>query len=188
VEKQSRLAADNGGRRRVLSRLFGPARQNGYVVRDIEAAMLHWAALGVGPWYYAERVPVGEFEYRGRPGEIELSIALANSGALQLELIQQRNDAPSLYQEFLRDHGEGLQHISAWTTDMVGDLARISGQGVGILQQGLIGHNRFVYFDTEAGHPSTVMELFDVSGEPGRLFEEIRLAAADWDGSDPIRR
>lgn len=35
-----------------MSRLFGDAIQNGYVVRDIDAAMRHWIdVLGVGPWY-----------------------------------------------------------------------------------------------------------------------------------------
>ena len=32
-----------------MSQRFGPVRQVGYVVRDIEAAMRHWVALGVGP-------------------------------------------------------------------------------------------------------------------------------------------
>jgi len=36
-----------------MSRLFGGVIQNGYVVRNIEAAMWHWiAVLGVGPWFY----------------------------------------------------------------------------------------------------------------------------------------
>ncbi len=30
-----------------------------------------------------------------------MSIALANSGPLQIELIEQRNDAPSMYRDFL---------------------------------------------------------------------------------------
>ena len=38
-----------------MSRLFGPMRQVGIVVRDIEKAMHHWAEVcGVGPWFYAE--------------------------------------------------------------------------------------------------------------------------------------
>jgi hypothetical protein len=36
-----------------MSRIFGKVCQNGYVVRDIEAAMAHWTqVLGVGPFYY----------------------------------------------------------------------------------------------------------------------------------------
>lgn len=80
-----------------MSRIFGAVRQNGYVVRDIEAAMKHGIkAMGVGPWYYMDRVKIDWFRHRGRDSTVEMSIALANSGDLQIELIQQRNDASSL--------------------------------------------------------------------------------------------
>ena len=40
-----------------MSRFFGKVCQNGYVVRDIEAALKHWTeVLGVGPFYYIDRV------------------------------------------------------------------------------------------------------------------------------------
>ena len=87
--------------------------------------MAHWSEVaGVGPWFYIERAPIHHFEYRGRPYEIHLSIALANSGALQLELIEQRNDVPSLYREFLDAGNEGLQHIAYWTERFDADRAR----------------------------------------------------------------
>ena len=96
-----------------MSRLFGPIRQNGYVVRDIEAAMKHWIdVLQVGPWFYIDRVQTDWFRHRGQDSTAELSIALANSGDLQIELIQQRNDAPSMYKEFLDSGREGLQHVA----------------------------------------------------------------------------
>ncbi|MGE3917357.1 MAG: VOC family protein, partial [Hyphomicrobiaceae bacterium] len=85
-----------------MSLIYGEIRQLGYVVRDIEAAMRHWIeVLGVGPWYYVERLPVRNFLYRGQPSDVHASIALANSGGAQIELIQQRNDAPSMYRDFL---------------------------------------------------------------------------------------
>ena len=81
-----------------MSRFFGQVRQNGYVVNDVEAAMRYWSeTLGVGPFFYAPRVPVKNFHYRGAPQPIEVSVALANSGPLQIELVQQRNDVPSMY-------------------------------------------------------------------------------------------
>ena len=50
-----------------MSRLFGPMRQVGIVVRDIEKAMRHWVEVcGVGPWFYAEQLPMDEFRYKGR--------------------------------------------------------------------------------------------------------------------------
>jgi hypothetical protein len=96
-----------------MSRLFGPIRQNGYVVRDIEAALKHWTeVIGVGPFWYFERVPIEQFSYQGEPSPLEVSIALANTGPLQIELIRQRNDAPSMYRDFLSAGHEGLQHVA----------------------------------------------------------------------------
>ena len=81
-----------------MSRLFGNLRQVGIVVRDIEAAMTHWSTVcGVGPWFYTDKLAVDAFTYRGtRHDDIHVSIALANSGDLQLELIQQRCDTHSM--------------------------------------------------------------------------------------------
>ena len=172
-----------------MSRIFGPARQNGYVVGDIRAAMDHWIkVMGVGPWYYIDRVKTDYFRHRGRDSGIEMSIALANSGNLQIELIQQRNDAPSMYREFLAAGREGLQHMSFWTTDYQALYDRALTLGYKVGHEGQIGgeKGRFAYFDTEI-HPGTVIEISDISGGKGRFFERIRQAAADWDGADPIR-
>jgi len=172
-----------------MSRIFGPARQNGYVVRDVRAAMDHWIkVMGVGPWYYIDRVKTDYFRHRGRDSGIEMSIALANSGNLQIELIQQRNDAPSMYREFLAAGREGLQHMSFWTTDYQALYDRALALGYKVGHEGRIGgeKGRFAYFDTEA-HPGTVIEISDISGGKGRFFERIRQAAANWDGTDPIR-
>ena len=172
-----------------MSRIFGPVCQNGYVVRDIQAAMDHWIeVMGVGPWYYIGRVKTDYFRYRGRESDVEMSIALANSGALQIELIQQRNAAPSMYTEFLDAGREGLQHMSFWTTDYQALYDRALALGYKVGHEGRIGgeKGRFAYFDTEA-HPGTVIEISDISGGKGRFFERIRQAAANWDGTDPIR-
>ena len=171
-----------------MSRIFGPVRQNGYVVRDVEAAMAHWSEVaGVGPWFYVERAPIHHFEHRGRPCEIHLSIALANSGPLQIELIEQRNDAPSLYREFLDAGQEGLQHVAYWTEHFDRDRARALEAGFVIGHEGRIGdYGPFAYFDSDA-HPGSVIELSDVGGPKRRLFEHIRAACEGWDGRDPVR-
>ena len=123
-----------------MSRLFGPIRQNGYVVRDIEAAMKHWIeVLQVGPWFYIERVQTDWFRHRGQDSAVEMSIALANAGDLQIELIQQRNDGPSMYKEFLDSGREGLQHVAFWSTDYQALYDRAIGQGYKLGHEGQIG-------------------------------------------------
>ena len=172
-----------------MSRFFGKVCQNGYVVRDIEAALKHWTeVMGVGPFYYIDRVKCDWFTYRGEPSPVEMSIALGNTGDLQIELIQQRNDAPSMYMDFLNAGREGLQHMSWWTTDYQAQYDRAIAAGFKVGHEGQIGgpQGRFVYFDTET-HPGTVIEMSDISGAKGKFFEHIRKAAIDWDGSDPVR-
>lgn len=172
-----------------MSRIFGNVRQNGYVVRDIGAAMRHWIdVMGVGPWFYIEDVKTDWFTCRGVPSDVKMSIALANSGELQIELIQQRNDAPSLYKEFIDAGHEGLQHMSYWTTDYQALYGQALSLGYVVGHEGAIGgeQGRFAYFDTQA-HPGTVIEISDISGAKGKTFAHIRKVAKDWDGSDPIR-
>jgi hypothetical protein len=173
-----------------VSRLFGEIRQNGYVVRDVEAAMQHWSeVLGVGPWYYFERVPIDDFRFRGSASNIDVSIALANSGPLQIELIEQRNAAPSMYRDFMAEVGEGLQHVAYWTEHFDRDLVAAEARGFRVGQSGQIngGDGRFVYFESDA-HNGSVIELSEISGPKGRFFASIRRAAQAWDGSEPIRR
>lgn len=171
-----------------MSRIFGPVRQAGYVVRDIETALQHWTTvLGIGPFYYVEQVPLDAFTYRGEPSAIDVSIALANSGDLQIELIQQRNDAPSMYRDFINAGHEGLQHLAYWPASFETALNDALATGYRIGQEGSIGEpGRFAYLETEA-HPGTVIELSDVSGPKGAFFEHIRSKAAAWDGQHPVR-
>ena len=102
-----------------MSQNFGPIRQLGYVVRDIEQAMQHWSqTLGIGPWFYSERFAFDKFLYGGEGFDgIELSVAMTNSGDMQIELIEQRCQTPSMYLDFLANSGEGLQHIAFWPDD-----------------------------------------------------------------------
>ncbi len=173
-----------------MSRIFGAISQNGYVVRDIHAAMDHWInVLGVGPWFYFEKVQLDHFSYHGEPSNLEMSVALANSGNLQIELIQQTNDAPSMYQDFLAAGHEGLQHVAYWTTEYQALYDKVIALGHVIGHEGQIGgeKGRFAYLETEA-HPGTVIEISDISGNKRAIFDFIRKASEGWDGSDPIRR
>jgi hypothetical protein len=104
-----------------------------------------------------------------------------------VELIQQRNEAPSLYRDFLNAGHEGLQHIGYGTHNFAADLHRILQAGYTIGLSGTVaGRQPFVYLLTE-GHPGTVVELLDMAGERAQRFARIAEAARHWDGTDPIR-
>jgi len=174
-----------------MSILLGSVRQVGYVVKDIEKAMAHWARLGVGPWFYKEDVGSTEFRYYGKPSRIpKVSIALANSGDMQLELIQQRDDAPSLYLDSLKKNGEIAQHIAYWTPDRFDEICKHFKE-LGYVEghAGRMGATRgpYAYF-IHPDVPSSMIEISDSSGGKAEYFAEVRKAAENWDGKDPIRR
>lgn len=171
-----------------MSNLLGPIRQLGYVVDDIELGMKHWSeVMGVGPWFYNPRVPIEDYHYEGKPYEPHNSVALANSGDMQVELIQIRNDVPSMYRDFMNKGLRGLQHVAFWTTTFDDDLAMMKARGFTVKMGGCVGDDgRFVYF-AEEDHPGTCIELSEVMGPKGRMFDAVRAAAVDWDGKNPVR-
>ena len=171
-----------------MKKHFGEVRQLGFVVRDIGASLDYWIhSLGVGPFFYLDHVDSKGFMYKGTPSPVTVSIALAQAGSLQIEFIQQHNDAPSMYRDFLETGQEGLHHIAYWSEYFDRDLERLLSMGHRVGQSGGVGKDgRFVYFmpDTRTG---TIIELSEISGRKGAFFKYIANAAEQWDGSEPIR-
>ena len=172
-----------------MSTLFGSVFQNGYVVRDLAAAVRHWTeVLGVGPFFLIDRIPIPSFRYRGEPSAAVVSVALAFSGDLEIELIEPHGDAPSMYRDFFAAGREGLHHLGYLVADFDDTVARARAAGLVIGQEGrgLSSGSRFVYFDTET-HPGSVVELIEASESTRPFHEMIRQAARHWDGSEPLR-
>lgn len=172
-----------------MSTRFGPIRQLGYVVRDIEAAMAHWAGvLGIGPWFYNEKFVFDSFTYKGRRYDtLDISVAMANSGEMQIELIQQRCQTPSMYQDFSQSHGEGLQHLAFWPDDYDAAYRAATSDGYRVGQEGALPRGRFVYFESPA-HGGTVFEFNEITPARRQIIANIKSAASQWDGRQPIRR
>lgn len=168
--------------------LPGPIRQNGYVVHDVDAAIASWCALGVGPWYVLRELPQKRSRYRGELTEPALSIAFANSGPLQLELIQQHGDEPSMYREFIQAGRDGFHHLAWWAEDFDDVIAKAERARWPIVQSGDgNGVARFVYFELD-GATSTVIELMELNDATRFLAKTVAEGAEQWDGStEPLR-
>ena len=168
---------------------FEPIMQNGYVVRDLERAARHWTqVVGVGPFYLLEHIDFGEVLFRGKPTQIDLSVAVAYWGDMQVELICQHDDSPSIYTEFARAKGEGLQHVGVMTDSIPDHLQRLKAAGVEPVQWGATANGiRFAYLGTDE-HPGGMIELIERGPVIEGFFKMVRAAAQGWDGRDPIRR
>ena len=166
--------------------LPGVIRQIGYIVRDIDQAIVTWLSLGVGPWYVL-RGHLQSGVYRGEPCTVTLSIAFSNSGDMQLELIQPETDVASIYREFLDAGHEGFHQFAWWAEDFEATMAAIASAGLPVVWSGgEPGTTRFAYVESPAG-PTTILEISELTAQTVGLADFIRAAAADWDGSDPIR-
>ncbi|MFD6895631.1 zinc-binding dehydrogenase [Rhodococcus sp. NPDC060086] len=172
-----------------VANFFGSIAQIGYVVRDIEASMRGFLAAGIGPWFYLEGVKPGDFTYRGEPSDMVMDVAVANSGDIQIELISPTNDAPSMYRDFLEAGHEGVQHIAYWSENYQDLYDRALAAGFTVGQEGRIGgaDGRFAYLETEH-HPGSVIEISDGGGTKKFVFDLIKVAAAQWDGTKPIQK
>jgi hypothetical protein len=77
----------------------------------ISTALTAWLQLGVGPGYLLRGVRQ-HVSYRGQPCDVTITVAFSNSGDLQMELIHQENDTPSIYNEFLSSGHEGFHQFA----------------------------------------------------------------------------
>lgn len=170
---------------------WGPVRQVGYIVRDIEKAMKDWIHIGVGPWFGLEKIPVTNFQYMGKPSAMSMSAAVTFAGYIEIELISPTNDAPSLYRDFLGSGREGIQHISHWVGldefDVKSKMLFERGYIIG--QSGEIGENsRFAYFiQPNDKQPGTIIEMSEMDESKEAFMKQLADICANWDASDPIR-
>ena len=137
------------------------------VVRDLEAAVRnYWEQFGVGPWRLLTFGPetVREMTYRGKAQSYKMRIALAMHGDLQLELIESI-DGPNIYEDFLRDHGEGMHHFGILVPSVRDAIADMEARGYTMIQSGLgtgaDGDGGYAYFETE-GPIATTLELIEL--------------------------
>lgn len=173
-----------------MSQLFGPVRQMGYVVHDIESAMRHWTqTMHIGPFYYVDRVPFMDFLYHGEMQRPEVSIALTYSGNVQIELIQQHDHTPSTYQAFTAAGYDGLHHLGYFSERFDCDLQRAAEAGLTVEQYAAAGDaaGRSAYF-ASAGHAGSALRLIALDSGNRDLYRMIQTEAEHWDGSGQIRR
>lgn len=167
-------------------KLPGSVCQIGYVVTDIDAAIDSWVRMGVGPWHLIRELSLRAL-YRGELCEVVQSIAMANSGELQIELIQQHGDTLSIFTEFLAKRGEGFHQLAWWVEDFDAAVRAAEAAGFPVVWQNADeGGVPFVYVEPPAG-PVAIIEIMELNEITKGMTALVRGAAEGWDGSDPVR-
>lgn len=174
-----------------MSQLFGPVVQQGYVVPDVELAMEHWLARGVGPFVF---VDIKGFSglYDGQPINAEMQAGFAYSGDQQIEVITPSVAHPSIYQDFLEHQPMGgLQHLAFWVDNIDAKLAELDARHTNYKVWQRYGdapdYAAHAYLDL-IDQPGVMIQLMARSDFYNMLFGALQTAAKNWDGmTDPIR-
>jgi hypothetical protein len=156
--------------------------QLGFVVDDVVAAAARWAEVhGVGPFHIGPPIEMGA-TMAGEPAPATLQIALAQAGPVQIELIQQLCDRPSVFREWKSP----FHQVATVTANFDGRQQHLERCGYPTVAEIELRNLRVAYFDTvdEFGFYT---ELVSSNPEFFVRWRQISETCAAWDGSDPVR-
>ena len=126
-----------------------PVSQVGIVVKDIEKTVaFYYSTFGIGPFAIVPEVKFEGAMLRGQPISTSIKVAFAQSGPVQIELIQPL-EGENIYTEFLESKGEGLHHLGFQVDDFDGLLARFKSKGIEPVFWHHLGWMAFAYLSTD---------------------------------------
>lgn len=158
--------------------------QNAYVVNDIDAAILHWhRTFNIGPFFLTRHVSVEKSTYRGTHTPIDFSVAIAQAGDVQVELIQQHCTSPSGFRDMYPAGSEGHHHIAVFADNYDEEVARYAQQAAPVATSGVFGGARFCYVDARETI-GVFVEILEENAGIRAYFDQIRTTANDprWVG------
>lgn len=166
---------------------LGPVMQLAFIPRDLEAALNFWTrTMGVGPFFHFAHIRYERAQYLGAPTAIDFSVHIAQWGPVQIELVSQHCDTPSVYKSFLDAGHDGLHHVCISVPDIAAARRACAAAGAPILFEVSLGGTEAFYADPGGG-PGTLVEIVQPAPPLVFAFAMIADAARDWDGKDPVR-
>ncbi len=160
--------------------------QFAYFVENIEASIAHYVETwNIGPWFVLGPFSPPSHLYRGRQTGLTISLALAFSGSMMIELIQQHDDGPSVYRDTKPDFG--FHHIAITTDKYDAELERYKSLGYELVFTDVLQGGRIGYFDTSTNLPG-MTELIELTPTAEARQTRVQRASLEWDGKDPIRK
>jgi len=127
--------------------------QYAVVVRSLEKVSAYWEKLGF-PKMEITHGPLSDLVHRGQPGKFDQRLGWHRHGTVTWEWIEPVA-GPTVYEEFLKEHGEGFHHFAFDVPDIDAAQAFFAANGAAPVQSGAWGENgkpgsgRFAYSATD---------------------------------------
>jgi methylmalonyl-CoA/ethylmalonyl-CoA epimerase len=108
---------------------LGKLSHIGIVVKDLDKAVEYYGSVfGLGP-FRTETYELKPFIYRGKTANARVRAAIADSGSVFIELVQVL-EGETPHTEFLREKGEGIQHVAFLVRDLDEKLNELARSGI----------------------------------------------------------
>ncbi|MEO8176345.1 MAG: VOC family protein [Sphingomicrobium sp.] len=164
--------------------------QMAWVVDELEAAAERLSrAMQVGPFLMIRHIKLDDPRHRGQPQRTDFSLCLAQAGDVQIELVQQHDQTPSVYRDSFPDGPPGgiaFHHVAVIVPDVFAETARYNALGFPTASSGRFGAIDFTYVDTSAAG-GFMVEVLPGAPDMHSFFGAVRRAAEEWDGREPWR-
>jgi len=166
---------------------LGDAFQMAFLPADFDAALNRWIELGAGPFFVMRNRVFTRSVFRGQLVGTAIDVALGQWGDVQIELIRQLDDGPSVYREWLDAGGRGVHHLGVQVPDLQRARHRVRDAGYEIVQEITSGEMDLFY----AASPDRDQPIVECMAPPPSMFERFEMMKAArraWDGvTDPVR-
>lgn len=172
-----------------MSTLMNNAKivQNCYVVRDMEEACARMNKLyGIGPFIGGAESALEDHTYRGKAEEpIRIRGVFAQSGDLNIELVQPVSTTPSAFHDMYPNGEEGFHHVAVFCDDYEKERDAFVAAGFPVASEFRAVGKMLCYIDARnpLGH---MIELYPEHEVIRAMYRQTREAAANWDGKELI--
>lgn len=131
------------------NKLFTGTRQFAVAVNDLPAYIKTLQEdFGFGPWecWHYNQDTVADMKYRGKRLDHAMDIGVTPVGIVDLELLQPLT-AGNTYDDFIREHGQGLHHLCMEVEDFDRTDAALRAAGCPKVQEGTVQGTYYAYYD-----------------------------------------
>ena len=126
----------------------------GQATKDYKRTIAGVSQLGIGPWrvYTSNHENTTDQTYRGKPSAFTMRLCFAElSPEIVYEVIQPVS-GPTVFQEFLDEHGEGIHHVAYDCNNLPMEerVKLFEQRGFAMAHGGnWMGKCRFAFFESE---------------------------------------
>src|SRR5215471_13295957 len=162
-----------------------------WVVGNIDRVRPAWEKIGLADIREHPNIQLSG-EFRGKPVTIYAWQITGRLGNLAVEMIQPAEGQANAYTNFLSKHGDGILsivHEVASRQALADEVQRMTGKGVGVLQQVTMQHETnpvtYIYFDTEPDGKFALGLIYAPGGigAPAQPASVTHFGAVAWDAA-----